>query len=334
MSETRSFSRKIVFAAVLAGVLGTTAAGILASRPSYDSLKPGAPLPPVTKSPNVRPGNGERLVRFSEGRTKIAFLYIHGFGASRAEGEFVLEKMTKRYRANTLYVRLPGHGTTPEDQARAGYRDYLAAAERAILRMEKLGEKVVVFGTSMGGLLTTHIASRYPDRITAVVLASPFYDYAAASSIVLKSPGGLSLIKLLRGEKRDRELKRNDPEDPRVAGFEKYWYVNQYYQALRGLEDLRDFTARSAVYKRVRAPVLMFYYYRDEDHQDKAASVPAMLDAFSRFGAGGKRHPLSRPVAVADGNHILFSKWIRGVDHAFIEKETVLFLDQVIAAGK
>ncbi|MEO1224073.1 MAG: hypothetical protein AAFX92_07575, partial [Pseudomonadota bacterium] len=44
-------------------------------------------------------------------------LYIHGFGASRGEGEYVFDRVAEKYRANTYYMRLPGHGTNKEDHA-------------------------------------------------------------------------------------------------------------------------------------------------------------------------------------------------------------------------
>src|SRR5690606_3621994 len=64
----------------------------------------------------ARPGNEERLIRYGD-KTPIAFLYIHGFGASRAEGEMVMDEIAARYKANTFYLRLPGHGTDMDDHA-------------------------------------------------------------------------------------------------------------------------------------------------------------------------------------------------------------------------
>lgn len=97
------------------------------------------------------PGCEERLVRFAPGQTELAFLYIHGFGASRAEGEASLDPIAARLKANTYYLRLPGHGTNKEDHARAKYTDYLDTAEEALQMMPQLGKKIIVVGTSMGG---------------------------------------------------------------------------------------------------------------------------------------------------------------------------------------
>ncbi len=56
------------------------------------------------------------------------------------------------------------------------------------------------------------------------------------------------------------------------------------------------------------------YNYKDEENQDTLASVPHMLNAFNEFNMG-KLNPLSRRVAIENGNHVLTSKYTES-DHA------------------
>lgn len=269
---------------------------------------------------NARPGNEERLIRYAE-KTPIAFMYVHGFGASRAEGELVMDEIASRLQANTYYLRLPGHGTDMEDHRSVVMSDYLDYAVDALIMMEKLGDKVIVVGTSMGGLISTYLAAHHPDRVDALVLASPFYEFNDRTGNVLGLPGGLSLAELVNGgEIRDSS---RDPKNPRsVDGYEKYWYTTQYMSALVPLYDLKAYISRSATFEAVRCPTLMLYYYKDEQNQDPTADVDAMLEGFAQFDA----HPLNRSVAIEDGAHVLLSKYVR-TDKERVTAEILQFVE-------
>jgi len=65
--------------------------------------------------------------------------------------------------------RLPGHGTSVEDMLTTSWADWSAAAEAAYEDLAGRCEKVVVSGLSMGGTLTTWLATRHPE-IAGVVL--------------------------------------------------------------------------------------------------------------------------------------------------------------------
>lgn len=273
---------------------------------------------------NAKPKNEERLIRFAE-KTPIAILYIHGFGASRGEGEYITDRLANKYRANTFYLRLPGHGTDMEDHRKATYQDYLQYTDDAIRMMPKLGDKIVVIGTSMGGLLATYVASRHPDKVDALVLASPFYDFEDPMGFIPSLPGGISLMEVvLGGDVRNTE--RRDEEGNVPKGYAEYWYLKQYVSPIRDLALLKDYVATDATFRSIEQPVLMFYYYKDEEHKDPSASVSAMLEGFSLMN----NHPQSRAVAIEEGNHVLLSEWVES-DKERIEQELNRFMDQTVA---
>jgi len=280
---------------------------------------------------HARSGNEERLVRYATGQSEIAFLYIHGFGASRAEGEEVLDRVAAQFRANTYYVRLPGHGTNKEDQAKVNFSDYLDAGEEALRMMPLIGKRVIVVGTSMGALIATNLAAEHPDRVNGLIIASPFFGFYRTDANITGYPGGTMLAEMIGGGKiRDVRKKPGDTTDSRIDGYDNYWYDVQYYSALRSLGQLRRAVANSGTYGRVTSPVLMLYYYKDEEHQDSAASVSAMMSAFHQFGQFSKPSPLNRSAAIADGDHILLSKWVVS-DKAPAEKEIVRFVKDLQA---
>ncbi|MCX7679025.1 MAG: alpha/beta hydrolase [Spirochaetes bacterium] len=272
---------------------------------------------------NARPGNEERLVRYSPQKTKLAFLYIHGYGASRAEGEYILDKIASQLKANTYYLRLPGHGTNKEDHKRATAKDHLDTATAALLMMEKLGEKIFVVGTSMGGLIATYLAAHYPDRITGTVLVSPFYDFATAATRLANC---YPIFRTFVFINPIRVSSREVPPDE--DNWTKYWYREQYFISLQQLIDLKRIIARREVYEKITIPVLLLYYYKDENNQDKTASVAHMKEAFALFGKSKQPNPLNRAVAIEEGSHVLMSKYSKTDEHKVITT-TLDFISQV-----
>ncbi|HDP80260.1 MAG TPA: alpha/beta fold hydrolase, partial [Spirochaetes bacterium] len=213
-----------------------------------------------------------------------------------------------------------GHGLTKEEFAAAGYRDYIDQAEEAFVMMPLLGDRVIVIGSSMGGLLGTYLAAQYPGKIAGLILASPFYDFAPAPAKLFYYPGGTSLVELLQGKVR---RPTGGPTD--VPGWEGYWTKDKYYSSFKSAADMVKYTARDAAYRKVTDPVLMLYYYDDEKNQDTTASVAAMKRAFGLFGHDSKPNPLNRAVAIPKSAHVLLSKWVIS-DRATVEKEIDEFL--------
>lgn len=119
----------------------------------------------------------EKLIINNAQNDGTAILYIHGFGASRAEGEAVTDALATDLKANVYYLRLPGHGLGAEAQAAATFQQYIQTAEEALLMMPKLGKKVIVLGTSTGGLIATYLGAKHGDQIHALILASPLWDF-------------------------------------------------------------------------------------------------------------------------------------------------------------
>jgi pimeloyl-ACP methyl ester carboxylesterase len=283
----------------------------------------------VSAAFGVRPGSEERLVRHAPGRTREVVLYLHGFGASRGEGEWFADRVAAARGANLYYLRLPGHGTDADDHAAHDFGEYLDTAEEAFQMTSRLGDRVILVGTSTGGLLATWLAARHPDRVRAVILASPLYAFRDPMSVLITVPGGMTLIHALYG--RTRDTRSADPEHRDLPGWERIWTLDQRYDALPHLDRLRRYAARPAFYDRVSAPTLLFYFYRDARHQDPTASVPAMRAAFARYGREAKRSPLDRMVAVADGAHVLLCGYVR-TDKTLILRESLAFLDRAAAA--
>jgi pimeloyl-ACP methyl ester carboxylesterase len=198
-------------------------------------------------------------------------------------------------------------------------------ATHALFMMNKLGYKVVVIGTSMGGAIATYLASQYPEKIQGVVLASPFYDFSSLPAELLYYRPLFKCISLISPV---RQVDLAVP--PEKDNWTDYWYRFQYWSSLDMVMDIAKITAQRSVYEKISEPVLLLYYCKDEKHQDDVASVSAMKDAFSLFGKGSSPNPLNKEIAIKEGNHVLLSRYFRkDVDLDSSVKEMTSFLMKI-----
>jgi pimeloyl-ACP methyl ester carboxylesterase len=288
-----------------------------------------------SKELNVRPGNEEKWIQKSPGKTPLAILYIHGFSASRAEGEEVVDQLADLVNANTYYLRLPGHGTNAEDHRDRVYSDYLEEGREALMMTKLLGEKVVVIGTSMGGLISTYLAAKYPEDVSGLILASPFYDFEDKTSRILNFYGGIGLTHLLFGKIRDTSYNTWKPELQKLSTpeYDGYWTTKQYYEAILPLNDLRRAVSNESTYEQVKCPTLLMYYYKNELEKDRAASVEKMISSFQTFPSTNQPDSKNKLVKIEEGNHILLSKHIQ-VDKTIPKAEMGTFLKKLLPAEK
>ncbi|HPA72758.1 MAG TPA: alpha/beta fold hydrolase [Spirochaetota bacterium] len=326
--------KKIALAVLVLAILAYTV-NYNCNIPSYEYTE--TPLPGTfeqyyaarladSRALGARPGNEERLVRYSKGKTPVAILYIHGYGASRAEGEHLLDVIAKDLKANTYYLRLPGHGTNKDDHLKATPRAHLDTAVTALRMMEKLGDKVVVVGTSMGGLITTYLAANYPEKMSGVVLVSPFYNFPTATARLVNHYPIFRAFTALNPVRVS-----SSPVPPEADNWTNYWYREQYFASGWQLISLARMVARNDVFDKITLPVLMLYYFKDEENQDGSASVSHMKEAFERFGHATKANPQNRIVQVKDGAHVLLSKWER-TDRDLVVREIRDFVKRITAA--
>lgn len=125
---------------------------------------------------------GVRLHYKDEGKADGPVLVlVHGFGDSHFSWEGWIARLGDRYRIIT--VDLPGHGLTRAPVGYAatadGYADLIdtLAAKLALPRF-------AIAGNSMGGGVAWQTAVRYPDRLSALILA----DAAGWPAETLKKP--------------------------------------------------------------------------------------------------------------------------------------------------
>jgi len=278
----------------------------------------------ISKEKKVRDQNEELLKRYSKGKTDVAILYIHGFKASRKEGQYITDKIAKQFKANTYYMRLPGHGTNMEDHLNTKFNVYIDDVTDALLMMHKLGEKVFIIGTSTGGLLGTYLAAQYPDKVDGLILASPFYEFASPMAAVMKHYPLLWMY-----SKASSQIVDNSEVQKQKDNWLLYWYKTIYTMSIWNIMELKKYIAHDGIFEKVTAPVLMFYYYKDEKNQDATAQVSAMLQAYKTFGKGSKAHPLNKKVAIKNGTHVLMCHLYKA-EWDKLEAESIDFIKKAV----
>jgi len=254
-------------------------------------------------------------------KTKIAFLYLHGFSASQAEGEPVHRNLAGKYNANLYLARLAEHGTDLGDSSMIDLNadDYAASAEKALEIAKRLGDEVIIIGTSTGGALSLFLTSRHPE-VKALVLYSPCVKLYDGTAVILNKPWGLQIARKVTGG----PVSRNESESAEHAN---YWQLNYRIEALVALQNLISNTMKKETFSKINCPVFLAYYYKNEDQQDKTVSVPAMLKMFDELGTPEN---LKRKMAFPESGQHVIASYIRSKDWQGVERETDKFLNEIV----
>lgn len=211
-------------------------------------------------------------------QTEYALVYLHGFTASQGEGDPVHRDFARKFGCNLYLARLAGHGLKGKDAMLEFTPEKLwASTLEAYAIGKKLGKKVIIMGTSTGGALALRLAANFPE-IKGVILYSPNIAINDGSAWLTNKPWGLQLIRKVMG---GMYSKKTADTDPKVL---QYWYSQYRLEAVPQLQEFIETSNTKQTYEQVRQPVLMLYYYKDEQHQDKTVKVDAMLNMFEELG--------------------------------------------------
>lgn len=226
----------------------------------------------------IYPGTEKTIVwaRPSRARTPWSIVYIHGYSATRQETYPLCERLASRLGANIFYTRLTGHGQSGAELAKATVNDLLNDTLEAVEIGKRLGERVIVIGTSCGGTLAAWLAGRPGnDDVMAYVLISPAFGFSNPASGLLTGPWGRELAQFCYGG-----------EFVRVAANLKeaeFWTTRYPPEGLVTPVLLAEHVRKSALEK-ARRPVLVIY-----SPQDRLLSREATGQAFARLGSAVKK---------------------------------------------
>lgn len=231
-------------------------------------------------------------------QTEYAVVYLHGYSASKEEGNPIHINLAKKIKANLYLSRLSDHGI---DTVQA--MEYLTAdrlwesAKQALEIGKRLGKKVILVGTSTGGTLTLKLAATYPD-VYSIILISPNVAINEDLAFLANNPWGLQMSRIVRGGKEEIVKDKSDE-------YKKYWYTQYRLESVVQLEELVETSMTEETFKNVKQPTLLVYYYKNEQEQDPVVKVYAMLKIYDELGTPAN---LKSKVAIPNGgNHVLGS---------------------------
>lgn len=111
-------------------------------------------------------------IRGSGAEGKIGILLVHGFTGSPA----AMRPWAEFFGARGYTVRvprLPGHGREWQDLNKVSWEEWTDLITDELQQLEKLCDKVFIFGLSMGGGATLYVAAHHGERIAGLVLVNP-----------------------------------------------------------------------------------------------------------------------------------------------------------------
>lgn len=216
------------------------------------------------------PGVEKRITWFEKPRvTRYSVVYLHGFSATRQETAPLASMVAEALEANLYETRLTGHGRQRKALSDVSAEDWLRDAAEAIAIAARLGERVVVIGTSTGATLATALLDHpLMQSVDTIVMLSPNFAPRGEIFAWLTRPGGPLLLRALAGETRSWE--------PYNALQGKYWstrYPTKVGIELMRLVDLASRQLPAAIPQRL----LMFY-----SPDDKVISTETALSIFER----------------------------------------------------
>ncbi|MDY6868907.1 MAG: alpha/beta hydrolase [Chloroflexota bacterium] len=255
-------------------------------------------------------------------KTEYTLLYLHGFKACHPEGHPVHRQVAHHFGWNLFLARLKGHGLTVKkplsDFEVASLKE---SAAQALEISKRLGDKVIIMGTSTGGSLGLFLSAQpeLKEHIKALVLYSPLIEFYGISQRLLGNRWGRSLLRFIPG---GQYLLKSDTSS---KAENEIWY---HTYALNGALALGAFIQewmKTSTFRSVNAPLFTGFYYKNQREQDKVVSVKAIKKMFREVGTSKPKKKLKNyPEA---GTHVISSGLI-SKSIPDITNDTIQFLSK------
>ena len=232
-----------------------------------------------SRIPNIR-SNCEKKIVWHQGlvrRRAFAIVYFHGFSASRMETWPLCDRLAQAIGANLFYTRLTGHGQDGSAMGTARVADWQTDALEALAIGRRIGEKIILIGTSTGGTLATWLAGQpeLASRIHCLVLISPNFGPKNPVSMAALCPSVIRVFESFFGGWRSFSVTGAD--------HAHYWTARYPIRAISTMMHLVK-EAWQVDLGAATIPVLMLI-----NPWDRVINVTLAVLRFSRFPGRQKR---------------------------------------------
>lgn len=275
-------------------------------------------------SHKIKPDNEARIIWFDSSKkqpTEYSVVYLHGFSASQMEGSPTHTDFAKTYGCNLYLSRLADHGLdTTEPLMNLTADKYWESAKEAMQIGKKIGKKLILMGTSTGASIALQLAATYPDDVFALILFSPNIAINDPNAFILNNHWGLQIARLVK----DGDY--NFSSDTRDI-YKQYWYWKYRLEGAVALQEMLETAMTKETFEKVKQPLLMLYYFKDDEHQDDVVQVGAMLRMFKEVSTpGDQKRALAIPNA---GDHVIASP-LKSKDVELVNQELNRFAVDVL----
>lgn len=227
---------------------------------------------------DIRAGAAKQILWAGEkgARTPLAVVYVHGFSADQQEIRPVPDEVARALGANLFFTRLAGHGRGGAAMAEPTAGDWIEDMAEAMAIGRRLGERVLVIGTSTGATLAA-IAATDPvlsRDLAGTVLVSANFGVQSAGAFLLDLP--LAPLWGPRVAGAEAEF------DPINDGHGRHWttrYPTAAFFPMAAL--LRE--ARATDWASAKTPAL--FIYAPSDKVIDPALIPPVA---ARWGGGAE----------------------------------------------
>ncbi len=239
------------------------------------------------------PDTEKRVTWFGDAgaRTPYAVVSLHGFSATRQETAPLAERVAAALGANLFETRLTGHGHEERPMHDVHAEDWLADTAEALAIGARLGERIVVLGTSTGGTLALAMSRHdIAGPVSDIVVMSPNLQPSDGKAAWLTRPAGPLIARLIAGDTRSWQ-----PHNEQQA---RYWSTRYPIEAAVEMMRLVDLlNAELPLQLQQNLLVLL-------SPDDAVVSPEATKQAFERISA--PRKALIEIEGAADpSNHVL-----------------------------
>jgi len=223
------------------------------------------------------PNTEKRIVWRKPGvRSRFAVVYLHGFSATRQETAPLAEQVAIALEANLFETRLTGHGRAASPLFDVTAEDWLEDVTEALAIGTRIGEQVIVIGTSTGGTLALAMSQHEAAApVTHFILISPNIKPSNETAQWATRPAGRLIARLFVGPTRNWT-----PQNEQQA---RYWSTSYPTSAAIEVMRLVDYV-NTLLPLELGADLLVMI-----SPDDKVVSPVATQYAFNRIDAPRKK---------------------------------------------
>lgn len=107
--------------------------------------------------------------------------------------------------------------------------------------------------------------------------------------------------------------------------YGKYWTTHYHLNGLAAFQTFLFQKMNKETFEKIKCPVFMSYWYKNENEKDTVVSIPAMLKMFDELGSQ-KKEKIAFPNA---GNHTFITP-VLSKDIETVQRETEKFLEGIL----